>query len=651
MKKVLTAISLSICLLISSLGAKAQSYSLKMANDQYNLYNYSKAVEMYLKIYKKDPTLFVAEHIASCYLLMRDFKNAETWYAVVVGMPESKTENTYTYAEMLKANSKYAEARQQYIQYYAMSLPIDSVKLRFFTASCDSAIKWINDPTGTDVNNEQFLNSAKSDWGAIKYNNSVVFTSDRPNTQKERAVTKTEHGVEINDRVYGWTGNDYLSLYESNSAATSVASMVKHFNFDAGTDYHVGAPSFTADGSQMFFTLTRIPKNISKEKGAIKTINLEIYSSTKRGNAWSKPVPFNLNNVQKYSVGDPFISPDGKTLYFVSNMPGGIGGTDIYSVTKNTDGVWSNLKNLKKINTAGNERTPYILDKMMYFSSDGGVGMGGLDIYRSAIVDEDLTTPVNLAYPTNSPQDDFAYNRYANNTGYFSSNRTGGVGSDDIYSYKEKAVARIKLEGYVYNKKTILPVPDATVTLTQSNGSPKVVTTDDNGHFSYNVQTGNTYSLRGERSGFLSDNASVSTIGVTPPKTLRKNLYIDRIELNKAIRIENIYYDLDKSDIRPEAAVELNKIIKIMQDNPTLVIEIGSHTDSRADDDYNMALSRRRSHAVVDYMVTTGDIDPERIIAHGYGETRLLNKCANGVKCSEAEHQLNRRTEFTILKY
>ncbi|UEG55057.1 OmpA family protein [Mucilaginibacter daejeonensis] len=649
-------IAVAAFVLMSGQTAKAQ-YVQKLANEQYELYNYSKAAELYLQAYKKKPTLITAENLANSYRLMRDYKEAEKWYAIVVAMPESKPQNIFTYAEVLKNNLRYAEAKEQYKKYYTLMPKASLKELNYWTASCDSAMKWMKNPVPVTIDNEQALNTPESDWGAVRYADRVVFTSDRTDKlQKEETKVKRpfiwfDDNSSIDKRIYGWTGNKYLNLYERGTSGGDI----KPFTFIAGTDYHIGAASFTADGMDMYFTLTHLLKDKPKKDTAkITTINLGIYHSRfdAVNRQWSKPEPFAYNKESEYSVGDPFITPDGRTLYFVSNMPGGIGGTDIYYCTKET-GVWGTPVNVSSVNTASNERTPFIDAKgNLYLSSDGDKGMGGLDIFKAVKKGDAFASKQNLGYPINSAQDDLSYTLTDSLSGYLSSNRTGGKGSDDIYSFAYKAPVLYKLEGFVFDKNTNAVLRNSTVTLNRINGGNAVVKTDARGHFNFTIYNDNRYRLKGEMNGYLAGVVDTfATAGLDPNAPIRKDIYLEKIVLKKAIRLQNIYYDLDDASIRPDAAAELDKLIKIMKENPTLVIQLSSHTDSRADDDYNMSLSRRRANAAMEYIITVGDIDEDRLIARGYGETRLLNKCSNGVNCTEAEHQWNRRTEFAIIKY
>ncbi|RKR82312.1 WD40 repeat protein [Mucilaginibacter gracilis] len=657
MKKIFTIVVLIALIMLVKEG-RAQAI-LKEADEQYNLFNYKKAAELYSQAYWQKETLYTAERLATCYRLMHDYKNTESWYVTAMGFPGSKSANILYYAEALKNNSKYSEAKEQFESYAALDKEVTRFQLSIWLSSCDSSMRWMRHPTAIVLKNERALNSPQSDWGAVKYQNSVVFTSDRFNKKAEKAAMDDKpflkiDGDKLPDRkIYGWTGNDYLRLYQS-PVGGSGGDSLKLFSIAAPTDYHVGAAAFSKDGNEIYFTLTRAPQKSEGPKSVIKTINLEIYWAKKNPatGGWQKPVPFKYNNVDKYSVGDPFVSPDGKTLYFVSDMPGGKGGTDIYYCQRDEQGDWGTPVNLRDLNTAGNERTPIVDEgnNHIYFSSDGGVGMGGLDIYKAERNGLTFGRILNLAYPINSPQDDFAFTLTGGGSGYFSSNRLGGLGSDDIYSFSDKQFVNYRLEGITYDKITRLPLVNSIVTLTKTGGTELKVQTDSLGMFQFNLEEESDYTLMAEKTNFRSDNQAISTVGLTTSQTIKKNLYLEKTTLNKAIRIENIYYDFNKSNIRRDAAIELNKLIKILNENPTIWIVLGSHTDSRGNDAYNLALSQRRANAAVKYIIEKGGIDKNRISARGYGETRLLNRCANGVKCSEAEHQLNRRTEFTIVK-
>lgn len=647
MKRNLLSLTLFTIIFLTQITTKAQ-FVLKEADQQYELFNYNKAIDLYEQAYKKKPTLHAAERLADAYRMQNGFVQAESWYAIAVKMPESKAENTLNYAKSLQQNSKYSEAKVQYLNYFEKDKTTSSNFRNSLLASCDSALLWMKDPKKIVINNENTLNSSRSDWGSFVYKDAIVFTSDRTTALADkldkRSFLKFDGSKLPNKKVYGWTGNGYLKLYTKQENDS-----VQLFPIKTNTNYHVGSASFTADGNTMFFTLTRIPERI---KDKTTTINVETFSSVKGADGkWSEPVSFKLNRVNEYSVGDPFISPDGNRLYFISNMPDGLGGNDIYYIDKTDNGEWGLAVNVKELNTAGNERSPF-LDQNgdFYFSSDSRIGMGGLDIYQYVKNSSGVNQIKNMGYPINSPQDDFAFN-IDGRTGlaYLSSNRNGGLGSDDIYSLDRKTIIAFKLYGKVYDKKTNQPMANAIVTLTKFNGSSLKVETDNTGTFNFNLDKESDYNLNGEKTNYRSDVASISTKSLTTSNTINRDLYLEFVEIGKAIKLENIYYDFDKWNIRADAALELDKLVTIMKDNPTIWIELGSHTDSRGKDVYNQTLSQKRAESAVQYIISRG-INKNRITAKGYGEAQLLNKCTNGVACKDEEHQLNRRTEFKIVR-
>ncbi|WP_421939880.1 OmpA family protein [Pedobacter sp.] len=639
------------CMLATALTVKAQ-YVIKDADKQFELYNYTKAIPLYEEAYKKKATLHAAERLAQAYSQINNYPQSESWFAIASKMPNTKPDNVLGYARALQHNAKFSEAKAQYLNYGTLNKGIAPKLLAGWTASCDSAIKWMRNPKQVVINNQKKLNSKQADWGAVRFGQGIVFTSDRIdsiNLPKNNNGFLWFDGTKKPDKkTYGGTGNAYLKLYVDELKTDSIHL----FPVDAGTDYHFGPASFTRDGKTMFFALTRIPDVLLKNKNKTATVNVEVYSSTMDADGkWTEPVSFKYNKVNEYSVADPFITPDGQSLYFSSNMPGGKGGADIYVSLKTDAGDWGKPTNLSDINTEGNERTPLFDTKNnLYFSSDGWIGMGGLDIFRAFRTGTGIGRIENLGYPINSPKDDFSFSVDANDgLAYFSSDRDGGLGSDDIYAIDNKAIMEFKLEGTVYNAKTGQPVNGARVTLEKVNGSSLVIETDDKGNYSFNLSKDSEYNVKAEKTAFRVDIENLATIGLTASEVLTQDLHLTPIELYKGVRLENIYYDFDKWDIRPDAAVELDKLVKILQDNPTIWIELGSHTDSRGKDSYNLTLSQKRAESAVAYLIAKG-IDRNRLEARGYGETVPLNKCKNDVECTDAEHQLNRRTEFKITK-
>jgi peptidoglycan-associated lipoprotein len=653
LKKIFLSTALLFILMVNFKVAKGQ-YILLEADKEFKLLHYSNAIKLYTEAYQKKPSLIATERLATCYRLIKDYPLAESWYALLTKTKGATPEAFLYYGDALRNNSKFTEAKIQYEKYTALNKSSNTDQKSLSMLSCDSALSWMNNPKAVAIKNETEFNSEFEDWGAIIYKGDVVFTSDRKNITVSNEVKKSKPLIKFDDPnqlpdkiIYGWTGNNYLRLYKKSKADTA-----KLFPFNAGSEYHVGAATFTEDGNEMYFTLTKIPELIEREKGIPKTVKVEIFSSKKdaQGN-WGKVEPFRYNNANLYSVGDPFVNKEGSALYFVSDMPGGKGKTDIYVCFKTDDGTWGKAVNLEQINTEGAERTPFFdKDNNFYFSTDGRVGMGGLDIFKASKKGDDLLQPKNMGYPINSPQDDFAFTLNTKKEGMFSSDRLGGKGSDDIYSFILDYNLTFKLEGVAKDRVTGKVLPGTIVSLSKADGSIISVQTDSLGRYKFDLDSDQEYYVKGVKTDFRNaEIEEVSSVGLNKSTVLKKDLLLDPIELFKEIKLANIYYDLDRSEIRKDAAFELDKLVRIMKENPSIWIELGSHTDSRANDKYNLKLSQARADAAVKYIINKG-IDRFRISAKGYGETRLLNSCTNGKNCTEEQHQENRRTEFKITK-
>ncbi|CAL1518478.1 OmpA family protein [Chitinophaga sp. MM2321] len=624
-------------------------YILKQANDQVVLYNYTKAIPLYSKAYKKKATIAAARGMATSYRLLNDYVFAESWYAKVIAMPAHTAKDELYYARVLMNNSKYAEAGAVLDQYLGKT-PADKSALHM-RQGCDSAVKWMAAPAKGNLVNVQALNSQWSDWSTTFANGKIIFASDRPyDSLRNRPFFSTSN---IKTTAYGWTGNSYWHLYESDgNDSSSTRLMARNIN----GDYHSATASYTADAKKMYYAVTNLVKKKSSFLGkeGIYTLNVEILERSRDSihSNWKQSAVFPYNEIFNYSVGDPWISPDGRTLYFVANYGDkGMGGTDIYYCHRNDNGEWETPVNMgEEINTAGDERTPvFDTTGTFYFASNGRSGMGGLDIYK-AKKNSDHWIVENMGSPVNSPQDDFAPAFADHSTLYFSSNRLAGHGSDDIYRFDAAKVLLFTLTGRVLDQKTNLPLINAVVSLDNINtGTPLKAITDAMGNYRFTLDSITDYELSGVKTDYSTvTGIALTTRGLTSSKELRQDIYLEKVELNKAVKIENIYFDLDKSNIRPDAAIELNKLVKILNDNPTWQVEMSSHTDSRANDNYNQKLSQRRAESTVAYLIANG-INKDRLTAKGYGETRLANRCSNGVPCTVDEHQANRRTEFTIL--
>ncbi len=503
------------------------------------------------------------------------------------------------------------------------------------------------------------VNTKYSDFGVSYYGKKAVYASSKPQNNKSRK---------------NWTnGQPYLDLYKGLITSSGEIVDSKPFSDKIDTKYHESNAIFTKDLKTVYFTRNNYYNGkYGKDRKGWNNLKLFRATITKSGD-WTNitPMPFNDDN---YSVGHPALSPDEQTLYFVSDMPGSMGGTDIYKVSINSNGSYGTPINLgSKINTDGKEMFPYVSKKgNLYFSSDGRGGLGGLDVFVVPL-NSKKARPKNLGFPINSPKDDFAFviNDDKKN-GYFSSNREGGKGDDDIYYFKQLngddlACSQV-ISGTVRDKQNGALIPGAMVSLYKGSVKLESVIVGPDARFSFpNMDCGTNYKVVGEKSNYNKSEESITTteeIGLelgldlslqpkansgaisTTQYQPHNNEYFDRCQY-ALDNINTIYFDLDKHYIRPDAALELEKVVKVMKRCSDIKVEVRSHTDSRASDRYNMILSQKRAKSTVDYIVSRG-ISRDRLTAKGYGETQLLNRCSNGVKCSEAEHQVNRRTEFII---
>jgi len=645
----LMAMLTTMFLMIAMVAFGQEQPSLRdRADALFQRYGYADAVPLYQKLADREkPRLQDITRLAYCYLQMKDYESAENWYARVVEMEASNAESRLLYGEVLKANGRYAEAKQQLAAYG--ELTGDVARVAVSMAGCDSAQVWMAHPTVHQLQNEP-INTSLSEFSVFPVGNKVYYTGEPDGYMR---------GV---DR-YGWTGNAFLRVYTADrSAGNALSNSVMATGEINHAAYHIGPVSANAAGDTLYVTQTYVGNDGDLEREGrrkYRTNKLELYIYTRQpGEGWHA-TPFAYNHAETYSVGHAALSEDGNTLYFVSDMPGGQGGTDIWYCERQADGSWGAPVNAGDvINSAGDELFPNIgAEHTLYYSSDGFAGLGGLDVFRSAGGKQQWTEPRNLRYPVNSSGDDFAYLVTAEGeegiAGYLSSNRKGGKGGDDIYSFTyEKPKIVILLQGTVSDKATGTRLADAAVTL--YDGERQIVakkTSDGSGTFAFVLNRDKAYTVLGQKEKYHADSAKVSTRGITSSDTLKVALLLEPVfEVGRTFELENIYYDFDKSDIRPDAAAVLDELVRTLRDNPTLKIGLSSHTDSRGSDAYNMALSQRRAQAAVDYLVSKG-IARNRMVAQGYGETRLVNDCGNGVPCTREQHQANRRTEVTILAY
>lgn len=617
--------------------SSCSQYYLRKGNMYYNTMQYNKAIDNYNKYLSHKSSDEVKVKLADSYRLNNDYKNAEKWYGEVVELPGTAPENFFYYGKVLMNNAKYDQAKSSFLNY--LKIRNDDPIAQMLIESCDSCNHSFSDSTRYALKQLE-IPDVTTAFGEVNFGDGIVFAADKStfsSAQKES----------------GWTGRSYLDLYYSKKEKDGKWSVPEPLKGEINGAFHEGPAAFNKEGTFILFTRSNYSNAKKLKKNGQDESNLKLFSASLKNGTWTdlKELPFNSDD---YSCGHPALSADGKTLYFISDMPYGCGGTDIYKSTlkKNKDGVeeWSAPENLGDvINTAGNEMFPYIhKDGTLYFSSDAHNTLGGLDIFSSSFDGNNWSSPENLNYPINSTKDDFAFVLNADDkTGYISSNRND---LDKIYEIKLGDPVFI-LKGSVTVKGTGEPLPEAKIEIRNTQDKlAQAWPVDDHGNYSMKLKANATYEVQAMMEGYLnSATLTVSTVGKKKSDTLHADFQLDRLVIEKPIVLDNIYYDLDKWKIRKDAAAELDKFVSILNNNPQISVELSSHTDARADDHYNMVLSEKRAKAAVTYLVKKG-IDPSRLRWKGYGETQLVNRCVNGVNCNEEEHQQNRRTEFKVIK-
>ncbi len=721
---------------LASLMSNAQSRLEKVANEEYNNFNYNIALNKFTKIDPKNIEIW--RKMAYSNEVLGKYKESEMCWKKVAESGFASGEDMYQYAQALKYSKKYEDS-QTWLKKASEKMEKDSRIKRNLSLEQGNYSQLLKDQGNATVKLLS-MNTEDQDFSPTLMANQVVFASTR---SIEAPIL----------RKWNWNGLPFLELYAGDVAPDQDVVNVRLFSSNLKGKFHEGPASFNGQGDYVIYTRNNYS---GLDKSGAR--GLQLFSSQKSENGkWSKPVGLNINN-SDYSVGHPTLSADGKTLYFVSDMPGGIGGTDIYKSTRNSDGTWTKPMNLgKEINTEGNEMFPFYHESgMLYFASNGHQGLGGLDVFVAKLGEERVESILNLGVPVNSSFDDFGFIlRQDLKRGYFSSNRPHGKGNDDIYSVNvlkmwkfekpiivevkdslgnaianqvisidlgtkgkisgttdakgqwttdalswTKTVFNVDRPGYFVSEKSVdmeqknkgdvitlvlnpLPIFDLVGTITdKSNNAPisdvKVILT--------NLKTGEKKEIRTGKNGVIEEQVKSLVwthtvkylIALSKPGYLGKEVKYENVlvgngkvkfndkadlamepikvgqDLGKLIQINPIYFDLGKYDIRPDAAMELDKVVAILNTNPTMKIELGSHTDCRGSKASNMKLSDNRAKASAEY-IKSRITDPTRINGKGYGESKLVNQCECEGKqpapvCTEEEHQINRRTEFKVVK-
>lgn len=656
---------MSILLLLSIIFGYAQQKQMQVSNDLFDRYAFIEAQQQYLELVQKGyKSAELYKKLGDTYYFNNDYKNAQRWYGQLFRYDASSIDKEYyfKYILSLKAVKNYQKANE--------------------------VVKWYQNAYANDLTTNEFLEEMNNLEKIELQSNRYIVKNESINTKAQDFGTSFYHGTQqvvfassndsssFTSRRHKWNERQFLDLYTAQiDTSTGALSQVTKFgNQDQenlNSIFHESNAVFTKDGQSVYYTSNNyFEKQYQKSVDGVN--KLKIFKATKTAKGWGEIVDLSINS-NEFSTAHPALNQDETRLYFASDRPGstaGMGGqllSDIWYVDINENGDLSEPVNARSINTAGNELFPFISDSGdLYFSSTGHYGLGGLDIFvttLAAIDKEEREAVTNIGKPVNSPYDDFAFIiNDASLMGYFSSNRPGGKGLDDIYSFKQQQplVCKITIDGIVTDNETGALLPGATVELRDANN--KIIETtviDELAKYSFDVSCTSNYTVTAVKEGFDIYKTVVNTpngnravnVPLTPSKIILTKVNDIAIgdDLNKVLDLKPIYFDLDKYNIRADAEIELQKILIYMKTFPAVVVEIGAHTDSRATNAYNDRLSANRAAATKAYLVNNG-IDASRLTAMGYGETRLTNECGNAVKCTEEQHQLNRRSEFIIVK-
>ena len=619
--------------LLSGLSVTAQNKDTKRADKHFNRFEFVEAAEEYSKLVEDGKgDSYVYGQLAESYYNVFNTEEAERWYAKALETSDSP-EMIFKYSQMLKANGKYEASNVQMARFAEMR-PSDDRAIAY-KKNPDYLPKILEKGKKFNIQNMSF-NSKYSDFGGTLQDGKLYITSAR-NTSR---------------RTYGWNEEPFLDIYEMSKNADGTYLAAALVEDKVNTKYHEGVVSFSPDGNTMYFSRESFFEKMYEKDSITKNRYsvLQLFKATKEGDKWSNVEGFAINS-ENYSVKNPSVSADGKTLYFASNMPGGYGLFDIYKASINDDGTLGEAENLgQKVNTQGQEMFPYISSNgTLYFSSNGHLGLGNLDVFHTKEIDGKMAPVRNIGVPINSNADDFAFRLdEESGEGFVSSNREGGVGSDDIYAIKKlQPLCDVLITGTVTDSKTGNPINAASVTMYDSKGN-KVLSkvTDSDGTVEFIVECGEGSALEVSMDGYESKRVTVEG---SEEEEVAVAIALDPIEEIVAVdrvNLDPIYFDFDKSNITSQAAFELDKLVQVMQKYPEMVISVSSHTDSRGSASYNMALSDRRAKTTVSYVVSKG-IDRSRITGSGKGESEPKEDCGSG--CTEEQHQMNRRSDFIIV--
>ncbi|MCZ8089024.1 OmpA family protein [Flavobacterium sp.] len=623
MKK--TYFTLSLMLVLTA--NYAQNSVTAKADKLFESYQYVAAIEEYTRLAEsKNASEYIYKQLADSYYNVFDSANAAKWYAKATSKGKSDAETYYRYAQTLKILGKYQEANKQ-MDVFAKMMPSDA-RAKEHLANPNYVPSLANNSKLFEVAQTNINSKGQSDFGAIVTNDNTLYFASTRNSSN-----KTDN----------WNKQPYLDIYQATRDEKGVFSepvQVKELN----TPFHDGPITLSADGKTMFFARDghsegQYEKN---KKSNIKVGQQGIYKATKVDGKWTnvEALPFNSTS---YSFTNPSLTNDGKTLYFASNMPGGFGESDLWKVSVETNGYGKPQNLGPNINTADRENFPFITeDNILYFATTGRQGLGGFDIYKMDLSNN--TTAQNVGKPVNSEKDDFSFSFNTKlNVGYFSSNRNG---NDVVFS----AIPICKAEAVVIvsNAKTKALLANADVAILDVKGNVIATEkTNSEGKVKYPIECNLGYGLKVAAQNFESTSSAVKIdkAGIATVEVALKPLEV--VITDKEVILNPVYFEYDKSNITAQGATELDKLVKVMKDNPSMVIFVKSHTDSKGGDDYNLKLSERRAQSTVQYLISKG-ISQGNISGKGFGSTEQKIKC--GTNCTEQQDSQNRRSEFLIVK-
>lgn len=643
-----SGIGVMLCFLFSAVMSFGQTRKERKADRNFDTYAYVDAIKVYEAMVEKGQVnTSILSKLGDSYYFNGKLEDAFKWYDELFfgnyadkNLSRLDKEYYYRYAQTLKAMN-YVRQADEVLQQFAELQSADSRAQLFITRE-ELIEQTLSASRFTMVNLS--TNSSFSDYGAALLNNRLIFTSSRVNE-------------EMKNKVHNWTNQYYTKLYATTIGEDGSFSPPELFAKEiASKELNIGSAIFTKKGNTMYFTSNNGLTSGGKraQYNADESSLLKIYSARKQADGrWGAVVelPFNLEG---YNTAHPALTPDEKWMYFVSDRQGSIGESDLFRVSISETGRFGAVENLgDKINTAGRETFPFISsDYVLYFSSDGHPGFGGLDLYKSKIsMDGKLGIPINLGLDINSAFDDFGiYIDATSRKGFVSSNRTGGNGVDDIYMFVEKPCYQI-LDGVIADVDSHLGVQGVEIVMYNDQNKPiETIYTNEQGYYSIEkLLCGQQYRVQVNKEGFFSEEFEVDT---NRDAQQRVNIQIELInkgdDLFKKLKLSPIHFDFDSATIRADAQIELQKVVDVMLEHPKLQVDVRSHSDSRGNDTYNLRLSERRAQSTIEWMIRQG-VEASRLKGKGYGESQLINSCINGVKCSNEEHQENRRSEFVVV--